>query len=327
MSISEQQKPLNTGFDGKTDPNSFLADIDLTGKTALVTGGYSGIGLETVRALANAGAQVYVPARDRARAIEALGGIIPPDHIGDMDLADIGHVRRFAEAFGDNHTQLDILIANAGVMACPEQRTQTGWEWQIGVNHFGHFALLQGLLPLLCRAGESGQARVVTLSSIGHRLGGIDFDDMHYTQKPYEKWSAYGQSKTAKSLLAVHLDALEQGNGIRAFAVHPGGIFTPLQRHLANEEMVVLGWTNEDGTPSERAASFFKTPLQGAGTSLWCATAGALDGMGGVYCEDCDIAALVADDDASPAGVRGWAVDRNLAERLWQVTEKTLAAH
>ena len=124
MSISEQQKPLNTGFDGKTDPNSFLADIDLTGKTALVTGGYSGIGLETVRALANAGAQVFVPARDRARAIEALQGIIPAAHIGDMDLADIGHVRRFAEAFGDNHTQLDILIANAGVMACPEQRTQ-----------------------------------------------------------------------------------------------------------------------------------------------------------------------------------------------------------
>ena len=280
-----------------------------------------------MRALSDAGAQVFVQARDRARAIQALDGILAVDHIGEMDLADIATVRNFADAFADNHTKLDLLIANAGVMACPEQRTSQGWEWQVGVNHFGHFALIQTLLPLMRRAGETGQARLVALSSIGHRIGGVDFDDMHYTNKPYEKWAAYGQSKTAKSLLAVHFDALEQENGIRAFAVHPGGIFTPLQRHLPNEEMVVLGWKNDDGSPSEGAANFFKTPLQGAGTSLWCATSPALDGIGGVYCEDCDIAHLVADDDPKPFGVRGWAVDRDLAARLWQVTTETLASH
>lgn len=323
MSISENQKPIETGLGPRPEPADILSGIDLSGKTALVTGGYSGIGLETVRALVNAGAHVHVPARDKARAAQALDGILEASHIGEMDLGDVNSVYRFAEDFSAQHDNLDILIANAGVMACAEGRTAQGWETQIGVNHFGHFALISKLINQLT-AGDG--ARVVALSSIGHRLGGIDFDDMHYQTRPYEKWQAYGQSKTAKSLLAVELDARYKDQGVRAFGVHPGGIFTPLQRHLPNEEMVALGWKNEDGSASDVAASIFKTPAQGAGTSLWAATNPKLDGLGGVYCEDCNIAAVTAADDTAPAGVRAWAVDGDIARRLWEETEKTLAA-
>ena len=323
MSISENQKPIETGLGPRPEPADILAGIDLSGKTALVTGGYSGIGLETVRALVNAGAHVHVPARDKARAAQALDGILEASNIGEMDLGDVNSVYRFAEDFSAQHDNLDILIANAGVMACAEGRTAQGWETQIGVNHFGHFALISKLINQLT-AGDG--ARVVALSSIGHRLGGIDFDDMHYQTRPYEKWQAYGQSKTAKSLLAVELDARYKDQGVRAFGVHPGGIFTPLQRHLPNEEMVALGWKNEDGSASDVAASIFKTPAQGAGTSLWAATNPRLDGLGGVYCEDCNIAAVTDADDTAPAGVRAWAVDGDIARRLWEETEKTLAA-
>ena len=323
MSISPQQTPIDTDLGRKPEAAEVMKGIDLSGKTALVTGGYSGIGLETVRALAAAGAHVHVPARDKARAEQALDGIIPASHIDEMDLGDIASVRRFTEAFIKRHNDIDILIANAGIMACPEGKTSQGFEMQVGVNHFGHFALITGLIDALT-AGDG--ARVVTLSSIGHRLGGVDFDDIHYQSRSYEKWQAYGQSKTAKSLLAIALDARYKDQGVRAFAVHPGGIFTPLQRHLPNEEMVALGWTQEDGSASELAAGIFKTPAQGAGTSLWAATSPKLDGMGGVYCEDCNIAAVNTASDSSPSGVRTWAVDQEDAERLWALTEETLKA-
>jgi NAD(P)-dependent dehydrogenase (short-subunit alcohol dehydrogenase family) len=323
MTNSTLQKPIDTGLGSRPEPSEILAGIDLSGKTALVTGGYSGIGLETVRALAAAGAHVHVPARDKARAEKALDGIIPASHIDQMDLADITSVRHFTEAFIKRHNNIDILIANAGIMACPEGKTAQGFEMQIGVNHFGHFALITGLIDALT-AGNG--ARVVTLSSIGHRLGRVAFDDIHYTSRPYEKWQAYGQSKTAKSLLAIELDARYKDQGVRAFSVHPGGIFTPLQRHLPNEEMVALGWTQEDGSASELAAGIFKTPAQGAGTSLWAATSPKLDGIGGVYCEDCNIASVTASDDSSPAGVREWAINREDAKRLWDLTETALNA-
>ena len=239
-----------------------------------------------------------------------------------MDLADLKSVSRFANDFAAAHDSLDILIANAGVMACPEQRTAQGWEWQFGVNHVGHFVLGLGLMDLMARADG---ARLVTLSSIAHRMSGMRFDDMHFARDPYEKWTAYGQSKTAQALFAVGVNARLKDRGIEAFGVHPGGIFTPLQRHLPNEEMAALGWTDEAGKPSERAAALFKTPAQGATTSLWCATSPQLAGMGGVYCEDCNIAALVADDDAGMAGVRGWAVDADAADKLWDATESLLS--
>ena len=323
MTISKQQKPINSGFGAKSEPADILANGNLSGKKALVTGGYSGIGLETVRALVAAGADVTVPARDKSRAQKALDGILPEDKIGTMDLSDLTSVRKFADDFAAHCGALDIIIANAGVMACPEQRTAQNLEWQLGVNHFGHFLMITRLRDNLAAANG---ARVVALSSIGHRLGGMDFDDLHFTQRKYDKWVAYGQSKTAQSLMAVEMDRLYEAQGVRCFGVHPGGIFTPLQRHLQNEEMVALGWTQADGSPSEVAANFFKTPTQGCTTSLFCATSGQLDGMGGVYCEDADIAAQVADDSQEPFGVRSWAVDSEAAQRLWTETEKTIAA-
>ena len=166
-------------------------------------------------------------------------------------------------------------------MACPETRVGPGWEAQFATNHLGHFALANRLWPLLADGG----ARVVALTSTGHKLSGIRFDDLQF-EHDYDKWQAYGQAKSANSLFAVHLDALGQDAGVRAFAVHPGGIFTPLQRHLTREEMQASGWISDDGTPDER----FKTPEQGASTSTWAATNPKLAGMGGVYCENCDIA-------------------------------------
>ena len=319
---AEHQKPIKSGFHAKSEPADILAGIDLSGKTAIVTGGYSGIGLETARALAAAGAHVHVPARDLALARETLADILPAEQVSEMDLSDLKSVSRFASDFADAHDSLDILIANAGVMACPEQRTAQGWEWHFGVNHVGHFVLGLELMDLMANAEG---ARLVTLSSIAHRMSGMRFDDMHFTRDPYEKWTAYGQSKTAQALFAVGVNARMNENGIEAFGVHPGGIFTPLQRHLPNEEMAALGWTDETGKPSERAAALFKTPAQGATTSLWCATSPKLVGKGGVYCEDCDIAALVDDDDGGMAGVRGWAVDTDAAEQLWDATERLLS--
>ena len=298
----------------------------MSGKTVLVTGGYSGIGLETTRALAKAGANVHVPARRVAQARTMLDGIIDPQHIGEMDLGDLRSVEKFADDFLDRHERIDILIGNAAIMASPLDHTAQGFESQIGINHFGHFTLVNKLWPALQKGGQSGGARVVMLSSIGHRIGGIDFDDMHFQNRPYDKWQSYGQSKTAKSLLAIELDRRGAGDNIRAFAVHPGGIFTPLQRHLENEEMVALGWTKEDGSPSDLAAAGFKTPTQGCGTTLFAATSPKLDGLGGVYCEDCNIAEAVAADADTFNGVRPWAVDQSLAAKLWDETEKQIAA-
>jgi len=323
MPISNDQRPIETGIGGRPEPSEILAGIDLSGKTILVTGGYSGIGLETVRALVAAGGQVYVPARRTDAARRALDGILPPAHISEMDLGDLRSVTRFADDFSAHHPQLDMLIGNAGIMACPFARTAQGFESQIGINHFGHFVLVDRLRGAL----ENAQgARVVLLSSIGHRISPVHIDDLHFDHRAYDKWQSYGQSKTAKALLAVGLDHRAKEAGIRAFSVHPGGIFTPLQRHLTNDEMMALGWTNEDGSPSERAALGFKTPAQGAGTSLFATTSPKLEGLGGVYLEDCNIAAPVAADATDFNGVRPWAVDQEIAQQLWEETEKQIAA-
>ena len=321
--ISDMQKPLDTGLGAKPEPEEVMGDTDLRGKIALVTGGYSGIGLETVRYLSKAGADVYAPARDVERAKEVLKGIIPEENISAMDLGDVSSVRDYAKKFAAEHDKLDLIIANAGVMACPLQRTAQGWEWQMGVNHFGHFVLINALTELLINAG---QARVVTLSSTGHRLSGVKFDDIHFDNSEYEKWPAYGQSKSAQSLFAVEMDRQLKDKGIRCFSVHPGGIFTPLQRHLPQEEMVALGWLDKNGDIPPAVQAAFKTPAQGAATSLWAAVSKQLDGMGGVYLEDCNIAVSVPDGTKSRSGVRAWAVDTEQARRLWEITVEQLAS-
>jgi NAD(P)-dependent dehydrogenase (short-subunit alcohol dehydrogenase family) len=321
MSISPQQTPIDTDLGRKSEAAEVMTGTDLSGKTAVVTGGYSGIGIETVRALTNAGATVLVPSRDVDRAKKTLEGVIPVEQIGFIDLSDLSTVARYGKDLSSAYPVIDLAIFNAGVMACPLDRTQQGLEWQLGVNHVGHFALLQQIINPL-RAADG--ARLITLSSIAHRMGAVDFSDMNYDQRPYDKWQAYGQAKSAQSLMAVELDRREKDNGIRSFAVHPGGIFTPLQRHLGNAEMAEFGWTDADGNPSAVAAKLFKSPSQGCATSLWAATAESLNDMGGVYCEDCNISRVVPDDSNDFTGVRQWAVASEIAERLWGETEKML---
>ena len=321
--ISEQQKPVSSGFGAKSEPAEVMADIDLSGKTALVTGGYSGIGTETSRALVDAGCDVYIPARRTDVAVKELEGIVPAAHIVEMDLANPKSVQTFVDDFSSQVSKLDILINNAGVMACPEMRTSEGWELQFAVNQIGHFILTKGLLPLM-QAAEG--ARLVTLSSTGHKISGIRWDEIHFNDSEYEKWAAYGQSKTAASLLAVEVDKRMKDSGVRAFGVHPGGIMTPLQRHLEQEEMVALGWMDKDGQPTERVAKMFKSATQGASTTLWAATSPQLDGIGGVYCENCEVAAPTDDgENARFIGVNDWAVDSDEASRLWDETEHMLS--
>ncbi len=320
--IADHQKPVDSPFGRHSEPHEVLAGIDLKGRVVIVTGGYSGIGLETVRALAAAGASVTVPARDTEKANAALAGMPGDIRIAPMDLSDIASVRRFASGFASDNTALDLLINNAGVMACPEMRVGPGWELQFGTNHMGHFALATTLLPLLQRTESP---RVVALSSTGHKLSDIRWDDPNWTDGSYDKWKAYGQSKTANSLFALGLNARLAESGGMAFAVHPGGIFTPLQRHLPTEEMIVLGWLNEQGEISDGARAMFKSPSQGCTTTLWAATSPLLEGKGGVYCEDCNVAALSGPQPVRYRDVEPHAVNQDSAERLWTLSEKLLA--
>lgn len=306
------QHKIPSGFGPRTTATQVLEGVELSGKVAIVTGGYSGLGIETVTALARAGARVIVPARrpQVARvALDARG--LGNVEVDDLDLSDLSSVHEFAERFLTIHRSLDILINNAAIMAAPEARVGDGWESQFATNHLGHYVLTNLLWPALV---ADGGARVVALSSTGHKLSGIRLDDPQFTSG-YDKWLAYGQAKTANSLFAVQLDKLGAEHGVRAFAAHPGGIMTELQRHLPREEMVAAGWMTADGAVNER----FKTPEQGAATSTWAATSPMLAGMGGVYCEDCDIAepTVVDSAEARVSGVDAHAIDPHAAARLW----------
>lgn len=317
--MTTPQAPIGSGFGMRTEPHEILEGVDLTGKRVVITGGYSGLGLETTRALAAAGASIVAPARrpDHARQVfadEGLDGVV----VGELDLADLASVEAFAATQLADGTPIDIMIDNAAVMACPETRVGDGWEAQFATNHLGHFALVNRLWPLIAAAGAAGGARVVSLSSTGHKRSPIRWDDIDFESGEYEKWTAYGQAKSANALFAVQLDRLGESSGVRALAVHPGGIMTPLQRHLTQDEMTAMGWIDSDGNPND----VFKSPTQGATTTLWCATSSQLAGMGGVYCEDCDIAALTDPDSpfARFLGVDPHAVDHAEAERLWAVS-------
>lgn len=307
------QRPLGTPFGPFTTAEEVARDIDLSGKTAIVTGGASNLGHETVRVLAARGARVIVPARGADAARQALSGI-PRVEIIPMDLLDPVSVRSFADRFLAEHESLDLLILSAGVMATPLFRDAEGHEGQFATNHLGHFRLTAALWPAL---GPADGARVVVLSSRGHQLGGLDLDDLDFVRRPYDKWLAYGQAKTANVLFAVALDARGLEHDVRAFSVHPGSILGPLARHLSREEIDMFGAVNEDGTPVIDPARDMKTPEQGAATTIWCATAAELHGIGGVYCEDCDIAPVEA---AGHFGVRPFAIDPDIAEALWSAS-------
>ncbi|UOX90218.1 SDR family NAD(P)-dependent oxidoreductase [Amycolatopsis sp. FBCC-B4732] len=307
--MSTAQHKIGSGFGAGTTAAEAVAGIDLTGKLAVVTGGYSGIGLETTRALTGAGAHVVVPARRSATAEAALDGLAEVD---ELDLGDLDSVRGFAERFLGTGRRIDLFIGNAGVMACPETRVGPGWEAQFATNHLGHFALVNRLWPAIADG-----ARVISLSSRGHHNSPIRWDDVQF-ERGYDKWAAYGQAKTANVLFAVRLDELGAAKGVHAFALHPGGIMTPLQRHLPRAEMVERGWIDEAGN----TLMAFKTPEQGAATTVWAATSPQLAGLGGLYLEDCDVAELLPEDtgEAGAAGVRTYAVDREQAARLWTLS-------
>jgi len=276
---------------------------DLRGKTAIVTGGSAGIGLETTRALSSAGARVIVPARDVAKATAAVGklGTVEP-----MELTEPASIAAFADRFLKTGAPLDLLIDNAGIMATPLTRVARNIESQFATNHVGHFELTVRLWPALKKAQAP---RIVSLSSAGHRRSPVLFDDWNFERQPYDRWLAYGQSKSANALFAVAANA----RGIKAFSVHPGGILTGLGKFMTPEETEAL---------ITRAQFKMKTVEQGAATTVWCAVSQQLDGLGGLYCENCNVAEPVPADWKEARGVRPYATDPALAERLWTLSEE-----
>ena len=314
--MTTSQRPLNSPFDAASTAGDVMADIDLSGRTAMVTGGYSGIGLITARALAKAGARVVVPARDVARAAAALQDT-PGVAIESMNLIDAASVEALGERMRARGAPVHILINSAGVMASPLSRDAAGHESQFATNHLGHFRLTQALWPLLVAQG----ARVIAVSSRGHQIAGVDFDDIDFERRPYDKWVAYGQSKTANALFALALDRRGEADGVRAFSLHPGQILTDLARHLSAEEISGFDALDDAGQPKIDPSRGMKTLEQGAATSLWCATSSLLNDQGGVYCEDCDVAVAAEAGARAAKGVAPWASDRDAAERLWTLSE------
>ncbi|SHN18467.1 oxidoreductase [Chitinophaga sp. CF418] len=327
------QEPIDAGFDGASTAADVIEGIDLSGKVAIVTGGYAGIGLETTSVLSGAGATVIVPARDIEKATRALKGI-ERVQIAPLDLADPASIDAFADKFLASEQPLHIMVNNAGVMANPFTLDKRGYESQFATNHLGHFQLVVRLWPALRRANG---ARVVALSSWGHRFSPVVFEDLHFQQREYDRWLAYGQSKTANALFAVELDRRGREEGIRAFAVHPGSIVdTDLKRYMSEEELQKAGVFDQDGKPILDPSKQLKTIEQGAATSVWCAVSPQLNGMGGVYCENCDISPVTTEDKTqggndiskrAPSkafGVFPYAIDPVAAKRLWELSELLL---
>ncbi|MFG1265003.1 oxidoreductase [Xanthobacter aminoxidans] len=321
------QAPIGSGFDAAVTAADVINGIELDGKTAIVTGGYSGLGRETVRALRAAGARVIVPARDVGRSAAALAGM--GVEIEPMDLLDPASIDTFAAKFLSDAQPLHILINSAGIMACPLSRDTRGYEAQFATNHLGHFQLTLRLWPALVRAKG---ARVVSLSSWGHHFSPVVFDDPNFERRDYDPWAAYGQSKTANILFAVALDERGKEDDVRGFAVHPGSIpGTGLQKHIPVEQQIAAGVLSEQGEPLRNPSKNIKTIEQGAATSIWCATSHRLDGLGGVYCENCDIAVLTEegaplnlDDSGKQFGVMPYAIDPSSADQLWNLSEQML---
>jgi len=328
--MTPQQHPIPSGFTAASTTSDVIKGIDLRGRTAIVTGGYSGLGAETVRAFLAAGARVIVPARSVERATAALVGMGGAE-VWSMDLLDAASIDSFAERFLSLGEPLYVLVNSAGIMALPERTLDArGYEQQFAVNHLGHFQLALRLWPALKRAGSS---RVVSVSSWGHRFSQVHFDDINFERRPYNPWSAYGQSKTANILFAVELDRRGRDAGIRAFALHPGSIETSLGRYLPREILKVAGFYDDAGNRVIDPSKALKTVEQGASTSVWCATSPQLDNRGGVFCENTDIASIDLSDPRrswTPAdsmtntGVMPYAIDADSAGNLWTLSMRML---
>jgi NAD(P)-dependent dehydrogenase (short-subunit alcohol dehydrogenase family) len=308
---------VHSAFTREATALEVIAGHDLSGSVAVITGGASGIGLETTRALLHVGARVLVAVRDPERAGEALAGLeARPGQLETvrLDLASLASVRAAAAQILASTPKLKLLINNAGTMATPLGQTEDGFETQFGTNHLGHFLFTTLLTPALIAAAP---ARVVALSSSGHRRSDVHLEDPNFRERAYEKWNAYGQSKTANSLFAVELTRRYLGQGMTANAVHPGGIMTNLQRFLPREEQLAMGWMDEQGNLNPA----FKTPEQGAATSVWAAVGSELEGLGGLYLED--VGEALPFDPANPfTGYMPYARDPQTAQKLWTLSEE-----
>ncbi|WP_024869775.1 SDR family NAD(P)-dependent oxidoreductase [Pseudoxanthomonas suwonensis] len=321
--MSSPQIPLGSGFSAYSTSLDVIRSRDLVGRLAVVTGGHAGLGLEVARTLASAGARVIVPARDVERArrvVSAVGGGIEVRH---MDLTDPASIDAFATDVVQSGLALHLLVNNAGIMALPGlERDARGVELQFSTNHLGHFQLTKLLWPALARAQG---ARVVSVSSLGHHLSDIGWGDINFERRTYDGWVAYGQSKTANALFAVELDRRGRDLGIRAFSLHPGGVVTGLARYIPVGELRRAGHIDQLGRPVIDPARDMKSVAQGAATILWCAVSEQLDGRGGVFCINADIANVdsgeLSADGRRVYGVAPYAIDESSALRLWELSE------
>lgn len=305
------------GWESTTD--EVLADVDLTGKRALVTGVSAGLGVETARALTAHGAEVVGAARDLAKAETATAEIreafADRFSLVELDLASLASVRACADRLLADGRAFDLVIANAGVMATPLGRTADGFETQIGTNHLGHFVLVNRIARLM-----SPGARLVSLSSIGHQFGDIDLEDPNFERRPYDSVAAYGAAKTANALFAVEFDRRHKGRGVRATAVHPGGIITELARHMTEESIKQMMSLTRPQTGEAVPKRGFKSVAQGAATTVWAGVVAPAELVGGRYCEDCHVAETTA--TAKTHGVRPYALDAERAKAVWTKSEE-----
>ncbi|WP_276090378.1 SDR family NAD(P)-dependent oxidoreductase [Pedobacter sp. JY14-1] len=320
------QHPLGSGFNATSTATEVIKGIDLTGKIAIVTGGNTGIGLETTKVLAAAGATVIVPARDIEKARKNLQGI-PNVEIETMDLAKPETIDAFAEKFLASCRPLHLLINNAGIMWVPLQRDSRGFESQLSTNYFGQFQLVARLWPAL---KDATGARVVNVSSLGHHMAPFDFDDPNFGHREYQTLLSYGQSKTASNLFALELDNRAKSHQVRAYSLHPGSIAgTELARDADPELFKQMGFFDEHGNMRPEILASLKTIPQGAATSVWVATSPLLNNIGGVYCEDADIAELLTEDPSfktkaklHQSGVMPYSLDESNAKKLWDLTQE-----
>ena len=320
------QRPIESGFNARSTASDVINGINLSGKVAIVTGGNAGIGLETTKVLAAAGATVIVAARDIAKAHRNLQGVANVE-IASLDQIDPKSIDDFAETFLVSGRPLHMLVNNAGIMWVPLRRDGRGIESQLATNYLGQFHLTARLWPALKKANG---ARVVNLSSFGHQMSPFDFEDPNFLHRDYETLLGYGQSKTATNLFSLELDNRGKAFSVRAFSVHPGSINgTELGREAPIELFRKMGFIDAEGNVVPEVAAKLKTIPQGAATSVWCATSPMLDDIGGVYCEDADVSQLDLghiehryDDPSSSRGVQPYSLDEANAKRLWELSEE-----
>ncbi|MEO0643973.1 MAG: SDR family NAD(P)-dependent oxidoreductase [Pseudomonadota bacterium] len=313
-------------FGRHSTADDVLENVDLSGKTVFITGANSGLGKESARAMAAKGAHVIMAGRDPAKLDSAFSEITALNPAAKLEtiLCKLGSLEALRACTADANTrfeQIDILINNAGVMACPLSRTDDGFEMQFGTNHLGHFALTAGLMPLILKSANTpGSGRIVNLSSRGHFITPVNLEDPNFENRPYDEWLSYGHAKTANVLFSVGLEKRFAGKGIHAIAVHPGGIETNLGRHLSEEQRAALTERVTTADPNFE----WKSIAQGAATQVWAATTPELEGRGGLYCEDCHIAEI--DDESRVSGVRSYALDEDAADELWSISEDMAGA-